>query len=902
MKNNKTLPLPRQTPVVLFGLAHNTALNGKQGEVAETFDGSRYGIKMANGSCVRVSPDKLSPVHALAFVQHVQRLMNELCVFAHRNYNGASDIFNIKSTALGPDQKVLSPKLQRVELRFDRTLVFYYAESSQPCMQLQPLPTMPSGSTTRIAVFDFDTPTALNDVDFDADSIMLSCRGSTFFFENWIPMYHMSLSHMLSYMTERMTACVVDNYFDVLRYLQNVDNIEDQTYDPHSRCVLYKLISSDARGKIICPSKTVEEFAVARHGHMTEYRFMSLAKASVSSPPSHAVYVFPIGTRVKRNSETLTIGDEPLEDVTGLMPSVETFLETQFVLCTHFVKYGMISGMRTSSNMSQHTDGIIALICDMIIAHSDKKSARLAQYIMTSNNSDGTHFLLSPHFMDSIYKNVDKLKAWIANLEALLNAFAIALEGAEHTFAIEDGLFKVTTNDGLVVYVGSFANDPIENQAWIFQRELHNISDGKQTLSIQNTIGRLASTSNDMNAKTNEAIQKVLTSMCKVSAAHSSATCTTPVKRTTGAKKEGAPLVYDDALLEERLKMQSDLIAAEEKEKQKQTTAATNKRKKRKKRKAVATAFVEETRALSAKDSSTDASLPSELAKDLHPPLFARDTVPDESILVSSAAKEPTPVVLVDGDTVSNVSESGSSKEQSNICAPSPPQSTTSDATTSTSDSSDVPETEFVPVVNSRTRAVANLKQRLIVASDHIMTLELSTASQLADHKIEIQRQAEAHAREMQNIRTLMSERVETLASQNRKLESQHQELDAQHQELKVQHQELEARHRELELQHRELVTQNHRLLCNATDHANEILTKIADQLRHYLSGHYMKLDHATLSIPAVLRDGHMVVMLIHLYRRFVEHEEPEHVIALAVNTTDTLKLIGGGITFATSS
>lgn len=905
----KSPSLSPQTPVILVGLEQNPALNNTTGEVIETFDGSRYAVKLeAGGARVRITPDKLSPTRAEDFVQYVLRLMNELCIFAHHNHGGPTDLFPIKPSALGAPRKALSSKLARVELSSDhKILKLYEGDSTTPYAQLKPQTEIPPGATAKIALPDFDSPTALRDVDLDADSIMLTCGGTTIFFDNHVSMFHLPIDHMTTYMTERMTVCIVDNFLDATRYMHNADDVETVTYDAASRALLYKLKSSNSRGRIVCPSWTAEAFTVARHGHMTDYRFVSLGKALAATPPSHAVHIYPIGAIGHRDQTTLTVEDDGTHDTSGLVPSADTFLQSQLVLCSHFVKYGTISHWQSvPPGMCKYANGILSLICDKVCSNPEKECARLAQYIMTSNVSDGTHFLLSAQFMDDIYTSEDKFVAWLANLEALLNAFTIALEGRP-TLAIENGLFRACNeNSGAVVYVGSFANDPLENQAWIFQRELGNVE--APTLSLPCGIARLTSSlSFDMSSNADDAVHQVMHRMRQSSVdVLAEPGTSTPTRRASATKLPDGP-AHDDALVEERLRMQAALIEEEEAAKVARNSAmhapGGGKKKKNKKK--------------NTKSKHTSGpALPTPpaplVALSLEPstgppptPLVAQSSAPSSgpppfvqsSPLSSSTDTQPsdlTPIVSSaraghfeshfemcesDAQHVESHTTHADAVPQSESVVPSPP-TPLSDAMETAGDCSDARDAEFVAVVGSRAsarRAVARLKQSLAVAYEHIGTLESERAAAKAGFENELGQQRSAHESEMQGLRASCS------AEALRLNDHLAQRVSA---------------HNGLREEHAQLVAANLSNSRTVADHEAGILDKIASQLRHYLSGHYMKLDKVTLSIPAVLRDGYVAALLIDIYRNFVAHPRtPEDVIALAVHRTDDMALTGyGGI------
>ena len=81
--------------------------------------------------------------------------------------------------------------------------------------------------------------------------------------------------------------------------------------------------------------------------------------------------------------------------------------------------------------------------------------------------------------------------------------------------------------------------------------------------------------------------------------------------------------------------------------------------------------------------------------------------------------------------------------------------------------------------------------------------------------------------------------------------------------------------HMEMHKVYEDMTSKYNALSLNIEKHSLMLLVKLAGQIRHYLKGHYMKLDQYTLSIPAVLRDGYAAIMLIDLYSNLVGEDAP---------------------------
>jgi hypothetical protein len=890
---SKSKCIPPGATVVLSGLERHPTLNHTRGETIGSFDGGRYSVKLSDGSIVRVTPDKLAPTCPVGFVDYVQRLTDELCVFAHHHVDQPSSLFPMEATSLGGKCNALSQKTSRIALSSTKLLCLYEGASNSPYMQLKPLQTVPVGNTARVAVMLYDSPTVVSAaIDCDARYIMLSCRGSTLFFENQMPIFHMSMSHMLSYMTERMTACLVDNYFEVVRYMRCANDVEDTTYDPKSRTLLFKLKTSDARGKIVCPAWNCDVFAVARHGHMTEYRISFLSKASSSERPSHAIYMFPIGSIVNNKNKKLTVGEDGFEDTRNFMPSADTFLQSQLVLAAHFVKYGLVSGQSISQHIRRHMDGIIALICDMVCQNSQKKIAQVAQKIMTLNVSDGTHFLLCPDFMDSVYKDEDRLVAWVANLESLLNAFTITLDCSNAVMSLDDGLLKVSSEASIELFLASFANDPIENQAWIFQRELSSISEATQTASLQQTIQRLASASSDMACNVESAISQVMTRLMGGDARCAEAD--SPLsslsdKPTLGKKRAPKPekvdAVHDDAKFQECLQRQQALIDEEEANRCKATTVVADKKKKKKKKKTKTNTVT-----LDDDDSSRVVEKPSSL-------LIEREEEEGEA-----AANPSTPSALSDAspsvDKVDTLTEFRWIDPSPNVChADKEGDVTQSPASTSSSGSAealsdaitevDVSTGEPFQVMSTRANMrVDKMKKTLATAHVRIQELERKGGAL----RLELDKHRDKRQFDAQQIDSLRRD----LSRSTNRMEM--------HKQMATRLATCNDRLNDMTTSHESVTLKCNSLALNVDNHSRMLLLKLAGQIRHYLKGHYMKLDQDTLSIPAVLRDGYAAIMLIDLYSNLMGENHvssPEQVVHLAISTTLDMKATdSAGITW----
>lgn len=913
--HSKSKCLPPGTSVLLSGLERNLTLNHNRGETLGSFDGSRYAVKLSNGSVVRVTPDKLAPTCPMGFADYVQRFTDELCVFAHHYSDQPSSLFPVKATTLGARCKVLSERTVRIALSSTTKLLYLYESASElPYMQLKPLQTVPNGDTIQLAVMLYDSPTIVPaDVDCNAQYIMLSCRGSTLFFENQMPIFHMSMTHMLSYMTDRMTACLVDNYFEIVRYMRGVDDLEDTTYDPSSRSLLFKLKSSNARGKIVCPMQKCDVFAVARHGHMTEYRISFLGKASSFVRPSHAIYMFPIGSVVNHNDKKFVVGELGLEDTSNLLPSVGTFLQSQLVLAAHFVKYGLVSRQLISTQIRRHMDGIITLICEMVCENSQHEMAQSAQKIMMANVSDGTHFLLCPDFMDSVFKDEDRLVAWVANLEALLNAFTVVFDSTNPVLSLDDGLFKVTTETSMVLYVASFANDPIENQAWIFQRELSSISEATQTASLQQTIQRLASVSTDMSWNVGSAISQVITQLfdgaLSTEKDSSSETPASGKKRLCKPEKvEAIDDAIDDATIRKCLERQQALIDEEEADKAITTVAEAKKRKKKKKKKANATVIdragsprsVESRDALLIEDEA--ATVSSRSSPFVEPP--SEDLLGDGLSLIDGCPDDAK-----DGDATQSPASTSSSASAAAL----------SDAIAVLGDVSEVnaPTSEPFRVMNTRANVrIEKMKKALTEARDRIHELETTCAGlqselnkERASGDLDARRIdrltrdlnaqsdsiAESNARHALTMRALTATHVAEIAHLESELVSRTKTYDQMVTRLAA----CDDRLSKMTQTHKTMSLESDCLQLRVENHSRMLLLKLAGQIRHYLKGHYMKLDKDTLSIPAMLRDGYAAIMLVDLYGNLVGEKQAEEIVHLAISTTlDMRATDSAGITW----
>lgn len=940
---SKSKCIPPGTTVVLSGLERNPKLNHNRGETIGSFDGGRYAVKLGDGSIVRVTPDKLAPAGPVEFVEYVQRLTDELCVFAHHHFDQPSSLFPMDATSLGAKCMALTSKTSRIALSSTKLLRLYEGACDSPYMQLKPLQTVPVGQTIRLGVLLYDSPTVVPpDLDCDAQYIMLSCRGSTLFFENNMPNFHMSMSHMHSYTTERMAACLADNYFEIVRYMRCVDEVEDATYHPSSRTLLFKLKSSEARGKIVCPTWNCDVFAVARHGHMTEHRISFLCKAASSQRPSHAVYMFPIGSIVNHEKKKLTVGEHGFEDTRNFLPSVDTFLQSQLVLAAHFLKYGLVSMQTMSTQLRRHMEGIIAVICDMVRQNAQEKMAQVAQKIMTLNVSDGTHFLLCPDFMDSVYKNEDRLVAWIANLEALLNAFTIVLDGPNSVLSLDDGLLKVSCEKSIELYVASFANDPIENQAWIFQRELSLITEATQTASLQQTIQRLATASTDMAGNVGSAVSRVVNQLvgeaqsAEPSHLPSAATEKPVLARKRTPKSEKVEVVHDDVKFQECLRRQQALIDEEEAERCK-ATSADGKKKKRKKKKTKTTttaalcdddpsqlveepdSFVE--RDGKKKEEEPDSRSPS-FARFLEPPVVTSPESPIESPTVESSVvakiEASTDFNLMDAypihaDQKRDASQSPASQSPVSSSSSSSSADALSDALTERNVSTE--EVPFQPVSTRANVRVDKMKKTLATAHDRIEELERECAAfklEVDRHRLDkgidarriaslnrdlngaverIESIEKSHAQHAVTITTL----VETHAVEIGKLENELVDYTEMHKQTMA--------HSVSRKVHESMTLKYNALSLNVEKHSCMLLLKLAGQIRHYLKGHYMKLDQDTLSIPAVLRDGYAAIMLIDLYTNLKGDKHTpsaEQVVDLAISTTLDMKVTdSAGVTWA---
>ena len=250
-------------------------------------------------------------------------------------------------------------------------------------------------------------------------------------------------------------------------------------------------------------------------------------------------------------------------DHASLVPSADTFLQTQLVLCVHIIEYGAMTGRTGGTNLQWYASSILAYVCEMVRDHLHDERARLAHNLMMRNMPASPNFLLPASFMDDIYENGDKSTAWLANLEALGQAFTLVLNPSMNvTVALDDGLCKVTgpTSHGDRVYVASFANDPIENQAWIFQKELHDIDDDVLQRSA------LPMTIEDALVGTMQSPSVVAT--VRATAPGSDAKVDDAARADTGqqAPVDDSDIDANAAAVSRSLQMQSELIRQEEEE------------------------------------------------------------------------------------------------------------------------------------------------------------------------------------------------------------------------------------------------------------------------------------------------------------------------------------------------
>ena len=839
MSSQKTRAMSVGTPVLVVGLEHDLALNDKVGEVQQPFDGHRYTIKLANGARVRVTPDKCTPVCPDDFVEHTRRLTTELCVFARTNNGGPTSLLSFDAAILGKGRKALSAKLDRIELcSADNMLLLYEDGADTAYAQLKRIDVPPPCAALNVNVLDFDVPTAARILDVQTDIIEVSCRNFNFFFENRMPTYHMRRDHMLSYMSERTANSVINNLFDIARYLNFASDLEHVCYDPATRVLFYKLKSSDIRGTIVSPMWTPDEFMVAHHGNMTGSRLAFIRRAARGTAPTRVKHVFPIGSRAVQADDAVVIVEEG-SDHSGLAPSVDTFLQTQLVLCAHIVEYGAMCTVEP--NLQRHASSILMYIVQMLRDHSHDEHAQLAHDILMRNICTPTNFLLPASFMDDIYENGDKSTAWLANLEALGQAFTLVLDPSMNvTIALDDGLFKVTqpTPYGVRVYVASFANDPIENQAWIFQKELRDIDDDvlQPPMSIEealfgiiqspsSVVATIGATAPGGNAEDDDA-----TSVADAS-----------------ADPEQQTAVDDaDTALSRSLQLQAELIQQEEQEASAPAAPVANKKKKKKKKRATTPSVCEQ-------------------------PLQAEHQVP------SAHPKPP------DGPSEGRESRELHEVQRSQSASIFVPNYQPSQDVVEAAEPAD-----FVHVVGSRSsaRAVARLKQHLTDAQRRIQTLEAERATFATRLECELDKQRTGFHTEMQRACNAFDAKIaQEVATHN-----------AAFNEMREQ--------RDHALTERDEIATDARCAHGlATKHMNRMLDNIANQLRRYLAGHYMKLDPVTLSIAAVRRDGFVAMLLINLYREFVNDLTVDEVVALAVHTTSDMALTGqGGVTLVAPS
>ena len=871
MASLKTRPMAVDTPVLVFGLEQDMALNDEVGEVQQAFDGNRYAIKLANGARVRVTPDKCAQLCPRDFVEHARRLTTELCVFARTNFGGPTSLISFDAAVLGKGRKALSPKLDRIELCSAHKMLRLYKHGADTAYaQLKNVNVSPSCATFNITVLDFDVPTAVCkpdiDADIDADVIAVSCRNSTFFFENRVPMYHMTHDHMLSYMSERAATSVINNYFEIVRYLSYTGDVEHVHYDPTARILVYKLDS--VRSTIVSPLWKSDEFMVAHHGHMTGCRIAFMHRAACSAAPARNKHVFPIGSVAIRSDHTaVTIEENDIGDDTGLTPSVDMFLPIQLALCAHVVEYGVASERKIEPFQRQAAT-ILMHIGDMLRDNSHNKCARMTQNLLKQHICNGTNFLLPAPFMNDIYENAHKSTAWLANLEALCNAFSLVLDTSMNAIlSFERGLFKVSEQisrddvDGITVYVASFANNPIENQAWIFQRELDNIDDTLQKIILEQ-IQHLPSSFKGMHSATN------------VGETAAGGDAEDDNIASIASMDQQAAVDDTDALMKRSLKLQAELIEREEEEASVSAVAAKKKKKKRGK----------------TKTSCTESLLVA--MRDLEAELPSPQTKPSDEL-----SRELHKVQRLVDDNVAP-----------NLTAKSAPSSVMNDYL-----SQDVAKAvelaDFVHVVGSRAsaRAASRLKQDLTVAQQRIDALETERATFATQLECELDKQRtgfrEENAKIAHEVAAHDAAFDEMRAQSDRALAERDRALAERDRALAERDSALAER--DSALAERDLavafVQHAHRI---STMHMTQILANIANQLRRYLAGHYMKLDPTTISIAAVCRDGFVAMLLINLYREFVDTNlTADEVVALAVHTTSDMALTShGGVTLVAPS
>tara|TARA_B110001450_G_scaffold238807_1_gene246131 strand:- start:117 stop:2069 length:1953 start_codon:yes stop_codon:yes gene_type:complete len=647
--------------------------------------------------------------------------------------------------------------------------------------------------------------------------------------------------------------------------------------------------------------------------------------------------MFPIGSIVSHKKKKLTVGEDGFEDTRNFMPSVDTFLQSQLVLAAHFVNYGLVSGqsISISQHIRRHMDGIIALICDMVCQNSQKKIAQVAQKIMTLNVSDGTHFLLCPEFMDSVYKDEDRLVAWVANLEALLNAFTIALNWSDAVLSLDDGLLKVSSEASIELYLASFANDPIENQAWIFQRELNSISEATQTASLQQTIQRLASASSDMACNVERAISQVMTRLmgddARCAEADSPLSSSSSVKPTLGKKRAPKPekvdAVHDDAKFQECIQRQQALIDEEEADRCKATTTVADKRKKKKKNKKRTKA---NTATLEDDDSPRAVEKPSSLLIEREEEEEAATNPSPPSAVSVASPSLASPSV----DKVETLTEFRLIDPSPNVChADKEGDMTQSPASTSSSGSTEALSDAITEVDVSTgggfqvmsTRAnmrVDKMKKTLATAHVRIHELERKCAAlrlELDNHRDKRQldaQQIDSLRRDLNGATTriesiegsnaqltlTITTFAETHAVEMAKLEGELVNRTEMHNKMATRLVTCNDRLNDMTTTHESVTLKYNSLALNVENHSRMLRLKLAGQIRHYLKGHYMKLDQDTLSIPAVLRDGYAAIMLIDLYSNLLGENHvssAEQVVHLAISTTLDMKATdSAGITW----
>lgn len=490
--------MKRGTPVTVFGLKANTNLNGCNGTISSDWDGCRYSVQLSEGTSIRVTARNLAPSRVSDFVVFQERLMHELCIFGDRFGDDNSQFQKISMDDIAPHNPALNEKIVRARLSSQTGLLrLFHKDSTSPDVQLMPSrrTVTSQDSFVEFSVFAEDTLTAFSVFPGDELKTMIRvrCREHVVIYENLYPRFHLSIDSMRAYTTPGLVTPVVSNLID-LAHFKDGPTPPITFYQAEDRLLLF------SNGKVGCKVISLQwpplSFRAARRAPATNYkqRVLSFIESD-ATPALQTMPILPVGLVVTHKKKRTVVKEhisktsyrlatEQIVEASDLVWEPISFLYAQLVFVGHMLEFIEQSHYAVNGPDAE-TPAHIELLREHIsgmyhnIAESDglTKTAWRGDEAMAMLKSNIrsplvlTNLILPKDFLDGVVGSEKRLLAWYANTESLACAVSMVFSGSNATVETEGKNTLVVRCENRTVRVAAFFADPIEGQRIVFKRD-----------------------------------------------------------------------------------------------------------------------------------------------------------------------------------------------------------------------------------------------------------------------------------------------------------------------------------------------------------------------------------------------------------------------------------------------